>query len=752
MENLEGQWLCSGRYYVKSYIGGGGMADVYRVWDRDRSVDLAMKVIKGDLAEDTVFLRRFQREAQALAKLDHPSIVRSYGLVEDGLTTFILMDFIIGTSLGAEIKASQGPLSPARILNILEPICAALDYAHQSHVVHCDIKPGNILIDQANRPYLADFGIARMLDTATTTLTMAGVGTADYMSPEQIRGENPAPTMDIYALGVLLFAMVTGGKTPFIGDKAPTSGNRSEKVRWEQQNLQPPSPTQLNPLVPGVLSEIILKCIDKDPSRRYSKPMELFDALKPVLNGMIFQKQNLSTTPRPEIVNQKQENLPREQSEHPVISPIKGRSRRLPILIGLFIVAISAALWFGLSIKAPIPLVSTATVTLLASQAATQTPLPTSTHLVAADTPTVFIATNPPQVSSGPVAYTWSQPELIDSSSKSFGFAALVIDASDVSHLVYLDDQQNDFLRYKSNINGIWKSKSDVSSIDHDGFYNTLLMDSEGVLHLSHYIYANNQDTLKALTYSKYSSSLWLSRNVVNSKTIIMGDASMAIDSKGGAYFVYIDRVEHKIYYGPPSSQGDWVFEFIDNADLVNQSTPIGKSLAFQMKPDGQPAIAYFSQTEGLKYVEKINGAWQPAQGGRAVDPTSGAGGFPSLAFDKDGNPHIIYLGGNKLELKHAVRIAGQWKTETIDAGNAGWYSSLAIDKEGNLHIGYLTSDQFTLRYVNGMYGSWSTPLEMPIPQGGRDVSISLDSKGMPHIAYCTNRPGQVIYLSLQKP
>jgi serine/threonine protein kinase/formylglycine-generating enzyme required for sulfatase activity len=295
MSDLSGQIL-NNRYRVLNYLGGGGMADVFQVWDEKRSTHLAMKVLKPDLAEDRVFLRRFKHEAETLAKLKHPAIVRIYDLEEQGALAFILMDWIDGVSLRREIKETGGPFLPQRILEIMQPICGALEYAHRMGVVHCDIKPANILIDKTGRPFLSDFGIARMVDRTSTSTTLVGAGTPDYMSPEQIMGEAVRPAMDIYALGILLFMLVTGGERPFTGEQATIQGITAERVRWEHLHLPAPSPRSYNPLVPVPLEAVILRCIEKDPGRRFASAMELFGALETVLVWM--QSQNLPLAPK----------------------------------------------------------------------------------------------------------------------------------------------------------------------------------------------------------------------------------------------------------------------------------------------------------------------------------------------------------------------------------------------------------------------------------------------------------------------
>jgi serine/threonine protein kinase len=262
MADLTGKIL-KGRYRVEEYIDRGGMAEVYRVTDLQRGITLAMKVLRADLAEDKVFLNRFQKEARNLAELQHPNIVRFYSLEQEGRLVFILLDFIEGSTLRAILADDDHPMKYDRILQILEPVCKALHYAHLEKRVHCDVKPSNIMVDNKNNVYLADFGIMRHMDTST--MTMEGIGTPAYMAPELIRNEKPTPQTDIYSLGIVLYEMLTGGKRPFIGEKATISGTTGEKVRWEQLRVQPPPPSKYNKKISSELDQFVLKCLRKDP-------------------------------------------------------------------------------------------------------------------------------------------------------------------------------------------------------------------------------------------------------------------------------------------------------------------------------------------------------------------------------------------------------------------------------------------------------------------------------------------------------
>jgi tRNA A-37 threonylcarbamoyl transferase component Bud32 len=277
MSIVIGQTLL-GRYRVEAFLGRGGMSEVYKVWDGQRSVHLAMKLLREDLAEDMLFLRRFRREAQTLARLQHPNIVRFYGLEQDGPLAFMLMDYVEGTTLRREILEAKGPLGMERAVEILRPVCAALHYAHTQGMVHCDVKPGNIMIDRNGTVMLTDFGIARMTDAATAT--MVGLGTPAYMAPELVRGQDPTAQTDIYALGVVLYEMLTGGERPFTGDRATGTGSTSEKVRWEQLNLPAPSPRVHNPALSGQVEAVVLRCLEKSPEKRHGSVLDVLSALE----------------------------------------------------------------------------------------------------------------------------------------------------------------------------------------------------------------------------------------------------------------------------------------------------------------------------------------------------------------------------------------------------------------------------------------------------------------------------------------
>lgn len=278
MHNMIGMTL-GNRYRIDEALGRGGMAEVYKVWDMERATYLALKLLRQDLAEDRVFVRRFQREAQTLEKLQHPNIVRFYGIDHDMFRVFMLMEYIQGTTLQRILFMNEGkPLSHGFAYKTLTSVCSALHYAHQQGLVHCDIKPGNIMIDDSGKVLLTDFGIARMSDAATAT--MVGFGTPAYMAPELVMGRDPSPQSDVYSLGILLYEMVTGGERPFTGERAQTTGPTSERVRWEQLHLPAPSPKAYNRKISNEMEAVILRCLAKDPAERYSSALNLHENIE----------------------------------------------------------------------------------------------------------------------------------------------------------------------------------------------------------------------------------------------------------------------------------------------------------------------------------------------------------------------------------------------------------------------------------------------------------------------------------------
>ena len=265
--------LLGGRYQVGELLGYGGMAEVHRGRDLRLGRDVAIKMLRADLARDATFQMRFRREAQNAASLNHPAIVAVYDTGEEQAPTgetlpFIVMEFVNGRTL-KEVLGAEGRLQPRRALEICADMCAALEFSHRHGIIHRDIKPGNVMLTQTGQVKVMDFGIARALASGATTMTQtsAVIGTAQYLSPEQARGEAVDARSDVYAAGCVLFELLCG-HPPFVGD-SPVS------VAYQHVREAPPTPSDLNPDVNPAVDAIILKALSKNPLNRYQSAGEM---------------------------------------------------------------------------------------------------------------------------------------------------------------------------------------------------------------------------------------------------------------------------------------------------------------------------------------------------------------------------------------------------------------------------------------------------------------------------------------------
>lgn len=265
------------RYRIESFLGRGGMADVYLALDMRRQVQVAVKVLREDLAEDPEFVQRFRREAEALAQLEHPFIVRFYSFERQGITAYIVMDYVSGTALRTQIMEADGPMSLDDVTRILHQVGSALQYAHNEGYIHRDIKPGNILIREDGTALLSDFGIARLAEAST--MTMGPIGAPAYMSPEQIQGRELTEQTDIYSLGIVLYEMTTG-RRPFTGDGSTGTGSLSRMKYIQQQHLQaqPPYPRDLNPALSPGAARVIMDALAKRQEARWPTVMSMVGA------------------------------------------------------------------------------------------------------------------------------------------------------------------------------------------------------------------------------------------------------------------------------------------------------------------------------------------------------------------------------------------------------------------------------------------------------------------------------------------
>lgn len=261
--------LIAGRYRIDSLIAEGGMAKVYRGTDQSLGRTVAIKVLSAHLAGDAQFVARFQAEAKAAASLDHPNVVRVFDTGAEGDRHYIVMQYVKGPTL-AELLARDGALNQRSAVEVAARVCDALAAAHRLGIVHRDVKPGNIMLEDSRTVKVMDFGIAK---TAMGGLTQAGdvLGTAAYLSPEQARGDAVDLRSDIYSLGCVLYQMLTG-RVPLPGDSLLEVANR-----LATQSPLPPS--DLNPAVGAALDEVVMRALEKDPGRRFADALQMRDAL-----------------------------------------------------------------------------------------------------------------------------------------------------------------------------------------------------------------------------------------------------------------------------------------------------------------------------------------------------------------------------------------------------------------------------------------------------------------------------------------
>jgi beta-lactam-binding protein with PASTA domain/tRNA A-37 threonylcarbamoyl transferase component Bud32 len=273
--------LLSDRYELGETLGYGGMSEVHRGRDVRLGRDVAVKVLRADLARDPQFQHRFRREAQNAAALNHPAIAAVYDTGETvsdyGPLPYIVMEFVDGRTL-RDIVKTEGPMDEQRAMETMVDVCAALDFSHRNGIIHRDIKPANVMINNAGAVKVMDFGIARALaDGQGVTQTAAVVGTAQYLSPEQARGELVDARSDVYAAGCVLYELVTGDP-PFTGD-SPVA------VAYQHVREDPTPPSSQNPGVSAALDAVVLKAMSKNPANRYQSAAEMRTDLIRVLSG-----------------------------------------------------------------------------------------------------------------------------------------------------------------------------------------------------------------------------------------------------------------------------------------------------------------------------------------------------------------------------------------------------------------------------------------------------------------------------------
>jgi serine/threonine-protein kinase len=269
---MAGDTVLNNRYELIAQQGSGGMSVIYRALDRLLGRTVAVKVLRPSLTQDPAFLEKFQQEARAIANLSHPNIITVYDVGNDMGTHYMVMELVDGQDLKKIIK-DAAPLAVDRVIDLSIQIAAGLDYAHRSGLVHADVKPQNILVAKNDTVKVTDFGIAQALtDTQANQRFDVVWGSPHYFAPEQARGEPPSPASDVYAIGIVMFEMLTG--------KLPFSGASQQDLAMAHIKDPIPQVVESNPNVPEALNRIVYKLMSKEPSGRYRIAGQLEEVLR----------------------------------------------------------------------------------------------------------------------------------------------------------------------------------------------------------------------------------------------------------------------------------------------------------------------------------------------------------------------------------------------------------------------------------------------------------------------------------------
>lgn len=274
----------SGRYKILESIGGGGMANVYLAHDMILDRDVAVKMLRLDFANDEEFIRRFHREAQSATSLAHPNIVSIYDVGEEDSIYYIVMEYVDGQTLKQYIQQNS-PIQLDKVLDIMKQLTSAISHAHQNHIIHRDIKPHNVLIDQFGNVKITDFGIAMALSATSITQTNSVLGSVHYLSPEQARGGMANRKSDIYSLGIVMFELLTG--------RLPFSGESAVSIALKHLQSETPSLRRWNPSIPQSVENIVFKATAKDPFHRYDSVEEVEEDIRTALEPERIHEEKL---------------------------------------------------------------------------------------------------------------------------------------------------------------------------------------------------------------------------------------------------------------------------------------------------------------------------------------------------------------------------------------------------------------------------------------------------------------------------
>jgi len=302
---MSNETLLNNRYRLISQQGSGGMAVIYKAQDMELGRMVAVKILRPSLSSDDNFLTRFRNEAKSVARLAHPNIVTVHDVGHEGPTHYIVMEFVEGQDLKKIIR-TEGVLSVERALKLAIAICAGIGFAHRASLVHADVKPQNILVTKEDIVKVTDFGIAQALSDSQPIETRQAVvwGSPHYFSPEQARGERPTPASDVYAIGIVMFEMLTG--------RLPYMGTNQQELALAHLRERVPMASEVNPNVPENLSNIVHKVMSKEPSARYRTADQLGNILETYRS-----RGEERTVPRPPVVGQPLPTQPNQPSVQP---------------------------------------------------------------------------------------------------------------------------------------------------------------------------------------------------------------------------------------------------------------------------------------------------------------------------------------------------------------------------------------------------------------------------------------------------
>ncbi|MDR2465319.1 MAG: Stk1 family PASTA domain-containing Ser/Thr kinase, partial [Streptococcaceae bacterium] len=347
------------RYKIMGAIGSGGMANVFLAHDLILDRDVAIKVLRLNFQNDPIATRRFQREALAASELVHPNVVSVYDVGEEGGVQYLVMEYVKGMDLKKYIQKNH-PIPNVRVVEIMKQILSAMSLAHAHRIIHRDLKPQNILVDEEGNVKITDFGIAIAFAETALTQTNSMMGSVHYLSPEQARGAMATNRSDIYAIGIILYELLTG-TIPFDGDSAVTIA-----LKHFQEEL--PSIRNQNPSVPQSLENVALIATSKEAQNRYASAKEMIDDLSTALDESRFNEEKVSFVDKidqsqtqviepinPTIVSSKIPQIDRDSTQSLKDSndsnrPRKGKKR---ILIPLFMVLVLGGLFAALYMLAP---------------------------------------------------------------------------------------------------------------------------------------------------------------------------------------------------------------------------------------------------------------------------------------------------------------------------------------------------------------------------------------------------------------